>query len=218
VKIVPHADQAADRVLVESALAKRRAGGKPSRKEAAALKRFEAQREEDQRWAFYRSVPQRVYNEMAGRQWATLVKQARLHGMPYGRSIDLVQWVGWLTRFLEEHPGNFVRRDCDDPLLAGRNTPALERYRNAKADLAHLELLERTGELLPIDKVHEAAAAIAQLLRNAGDALQRRFGRDALEILDQALAQAEEQIAARFAHEKAADTTPAAQTASRLAN
>ncbi len=36
----------------------------------------------------------------------------------------------------------------DDPLLAGSSSPALDRYRNARAELAELELAERKGSTL----------------------------------------------------------------------
>ncbi len=62
-----------------------------------------------------------------------------------------------------------------DPLLDSGDSPGLERYRMAKAQLAELDLAERELTLLPVVKVHAGISAICLPLRNSVDQIQRRW-------------------------------------------
>ena len=64
--------------------------------------------------------------------------------------------------------------------------------------LARLDRLERQGRLLPRDEVRKALGRIAAILRDAGDTLLRQFGSSAVEILHEALDDAQREIAAFF--------------------
>jgi len=190
----PSQTEQIDRALVEAALAKRRAGQTPSAAERAALKRFEAQREEDLRWQYYRAVPQKHYRQMAGRQTKILHDQAQLYGLPIDRAeIDLTAVIRAVHDFLATHNQRYRSREVDDTLLDGPSTPALERYRDEKAKLAKLERLERECELLPRDQVHAGLARIASLLRSAGEAIQK-INPECYAILDEALADAAQEF------------------------
>ena len=82
------------------------------------------------------------------------------------------------------------RRRDPDQLLQGTTSPALERYREERAKLARLDRLERERQLIPRDEIHVLLAQIAQLIRGAGEILQRNYGPDAQQTLDEALDEA----------------------------
>jgi len=80
-----------------------------------------------------------------------------------------------------------VELASQDEGMSAETSPAVERYRMAKAKLAELELAERQQVLLPRAIVHEWMGKLGSLLRNAGEILDRDFGRDAHQILEEAL-------------------------------
>lgn len=82
----------------------------------------------------------------------------------------------------------------DDPMMQGSGSPALERYREERAAMAKLDRLEREGSLLPRDEVREALGRVANILRGAGDALQRQHGQAAVDILLEALDDAQQEV------------------------
>ena len=61
----------------------------------------------------------------------------------------------------------------DDPLLADGDSPALERYRLAKAKHAELDLEHRRGELIDVGKCRDVLAKWASVLRRSGDRIAR---------------------------------------------
>ena len=180
------------------------AGEKLSRTEQATLRKFEKDKEEKIRWQYYKTIPQKHWREMSGRQAKVLYEQAERYGIPFGeRSINLPDVVRALHDFLKRNAQKLI--EADDVLLAGESSPALERYREERAALARLDRLEREGSLLPRDEVREAMGRVASMIRSAGDALQRHYGQAAAEILTDALDDAEREIIRTFA-----DDTPAA--------
>lgn len=161
--------------------------------EREALKRHEKQKEEQLRWKYYGSIPQKHWRQMSGRQTKVLNEQATRYGIPFGGpKIDLNAVVKALHDFLADNAQKLARDD--DVLLQGSNSPALERYREERAELARLDRLERQRQLLPRDQLREALARIATIIRGAGDALQRQFGMPAVEILHEALDDAEREM------------------------
>jgi hypothetical protein len=188
-----------ERELVQSGLRKRAAGQMPSAREAAAIKRFEAKREEDLRWEYYRSIPQKHWLKMSGRQAKVINEQALTYDLPIdGATIDLPAVVRALHDFLAVHHRKFKQLDEDDELLAGGDSPALERYRDERAKLAKLDRLEREQELLPRDKTHAGLIQIASILRTMGEQLQKKFGPEAQEMVDNALENAARTIEELF--------------------
>ena len=161
--------------------------------EREALKRHEKQKEERLRWQYYSSIPQKHWRRMSGRQTKVINEQAIRYGIPFGgATIDLPAVVKALHDFLADNAQKLARED--DQLLQGGNSPALERYREERALLARLDRLEREGRLLPLDEVREALGRIAAILRGAGDALQRQFGAAAMQLLHEALDDAQREI------------------------
>ncbi len=177
----PTTSEQIDRELAASALDKRRRGQKPSGGELAALKRVERAREEEQRWAFYGSIPKKHWLAMSGRQTKVVNEQALRYGIPFGgRSIDLPAVVKAIHDFLASNARKLAAGDDDDPCLAGASSPALEMYRRERAKIARLDRLEREDELLPREVVHTFLGRLAPLLRDAGESLNREFGAEAL--------------------------------------
>ena len=115
------------------------------------------------------------------------------YGLPFGgASIDLPAVVRALHDFLATHAVALAKDQ--DELMRGSGSPALEEYRQERAKLARLDRLEREGQLVPRDESREALARIATILGGAGDALGRQFGPGAVELLHEALDDAQREI------------------------
>lgn len=187
-----------DETLARQALDKRRRGQTPTRREAEALRRVERAHEEAQRWAYYATIPQIHWRKMSGRQAKTLQEQAERYGIPFGEAVvDLPRVVKALHDFLAKKAHVLAAAETDDPLLVGGNSPALERYRDAKAKLANLELEAKRRELVPREQVHDALARVASILRAAGETIQR-YSVEAHRVLDEALESAQREIDTLF--------------------
>ena len=193
---VPERDDTADRLdkqLAASAYKKTMAGEPLTDKERAALKRFERAKEERLRWQYYRSIPQKHWRQMSGRQAKVLNEQADLYGIPFGGAeISLPAVVKGVHDFLAANARKLA--SGDDELMGGGNSPALERYREERAALARLDRLEREKVLLPRDEVRDALIRIAGIIRGAGEELQRQFGAAAVDLLYEALDDADREI------------------------
>jgi hypothetical protein len=136
---------------------------------------------------------------MSGRQAKVINEQALTYDLPIdGATIDLPAVVRALHDFLAVHHRKFKQLDEDDELLAGGDSPALERYRDERAKLAKLDRLEREQELLPRDKTHAGLIQIASILRTMGEQLQKKFGPEAQEMVDNALENAARTIEELF--------------------
>jgi len=186
-----------DRTLAICAIEKQKGGKEPNAKELAALRRIEKAREEAQRWAFYHTIPQKHWREMGG-GWQTkmLQEQADRYGIPFsGPIIDLPAVVLALRKFLATN-AHRLAAETDDMMVSanGKETAAMRRYREAKANMIELDLAERQGQLVPLDQMHARLTRICSGLRRAGEVLQRRFGTEAWDILNDALDEAEREF------------------------
>lgn len=176
-------------------LRKQNAGIKPSKSEEAALRVLRGQREEAERWKHYASIPKKHYVQMSGRQHKILDEQCSRYGIPIrGETVDLGRVLVWLHDFLAENGPLLLRTVGSDQLLSGElaDSPALEKLREVTFRLKELEYKERKGNLIPREEIHDAFQQFANRIRSAGDQLQRKFGPDALEILNSAIDAAEE--------------------------
>ena len=116
------------------------------------------------------------------------VKRWRSEGMPgkTGNYIlhDISKWLrteGPWKRFERATPS------LDDPLLAEGDSPALERYRLAKAKHAELDLEHRRGELIDRDKCRDVLSRWGTVIRKMGDRLSKRFGLEANQMVGEAI-------------------------------
>lgn len=72
-----------------------------------------------------------------------------------------------------------------DPMLAGDNTPALERYRYAAAQLKEIDVAERQGVVIPLDDMREILGQFAIILKGVGETLGKNFGKEAQQIVNE---------------------------------
>lgn len=114
----------------------------------------------------------------------------------------------WFTQGCPNEPGRYCVPEIiewgrenkwaaiigDEAELAGGDSPALERYRDEKAKIARLDRLEREGELVRRETLHETLIAFAGVFRAAGEKLRTQFGNEALLILTEAIDAAERLI------------------------
>ena len=181
-----------DGKLAGRAVEKYCSGEEPTTREAAALRRVERRREEDQRWEYYRSIPKRHWVEMSGRKHQVLKDQADKCQIPFGLAvIDLPVVVRAFHDFLGKNWRKLYAPDSEEEMLFGESSPALERYRLARAKREEQKLAEDQRNLISRERVHDGISRIATALRTAGEVLQRRFGMEAHEIIIDALEAAE---------------------------
>lgn len=187
-----------ERELAGRAYRKVMSGESLSAQERAALRRYEKQQEEDRRWQYYESIPQKHWREMSGRQAKVINEQALRYGIPFGgKTISLPQVVRALHNFLADNCRRFPQEE-DDLLHAGATSPALERYREERALLARLDRLEREGELIPRLMMRAGLEHITTILRSAAERLRQQHGEAAVQIYNEALDEAEAGIARFF--------------------
>jgi len=193
-------DDTADRLdkqLAASAYKKTLAGEPLTDKERSALKRYEKAKEEKLRWQYYASIPHKHWKQMSGRQAKVINEQAERYGLPFaGPTVNLSAVVHAFHDFLAANAVKLAAED--DPLMQGTGSPALERHREEKAALARLDRLERERQLLPRDMAREGLGRIAAVLRGIGESLQRQYGPGALEILNEGLEDAQQEIDRSF--------------------
>jgi hypothetical protein len=191
----------ADQELVQRAYRKLMAREALSKAEQQALTRHEKYKEERLRWQYYHSIPQKHWREMSGRQAKVINEQALRYGLPFGSaSIDLPSVVRALHDFLADNAQKLAK---DDDLSlggggGGGGSPALERYRRERAALARLDRLERQRRVMPREEVRSAMGRVAAVLRGAGEALGRQFGPAAVDLLHEAMDDAQREIDRSF--------------------
>jgi hypothetical protein len=132
-----------------------------------------------------------------------IVRRSNTPGIPtWVNGPGFVGW--WVDREMQKRrrretiPAASPSGDNGDPLLVaeGVASPALEKYREARAALAELDLQERQRDLLPRQAVHEVFGRIASRLRDAGEQLGREHGSEAHEVLDEALSDSQRELGA----------------------
>ncbi len=176
-------------------------GRRPTRDQQRAARRYERVLDERRRAELYAGLPKRLWLEWSGRPPQVVNRQADTYTAPLrGAAIDLAKLAKWLHDFLAEHAAALAmaRREEGDALLVGPSSPAMERYRLARAQLAELELQERRGSLLSRAGAHRGMGRISHIIREALRALRRDFGREAAGIIEEALDDANAEINRAF--------------------
>lgn len=114
-------------------------------------------------------------------------------GLPGGKGCYPVDAVcRWYRGYMDDR----LQEAATDPLIAADgDSPALEEYRRHRARLAELDVAEREKSLINGSHVQGALLAAMRVVRAAGERLQRRFGIEAHQILDEALDDGEKAIA-----------------------
>lgn len=180
-----------DRQPVLAALSKRRQGLPLTVREERLIASYEAKNREKIGSEYVRQVPKARLVEWSGRQPKQWLDWSVRYQLPYraGKDVpyvDLTSVIRWLAEFLARNH-ELLSQIASDPLMFGGNSPSIERWRAAKADMAEDERDERRRKLLPLDAVHDIHTRWASRLRKAGEVLARRYGNDAADILRDAL-------------------------------
>jgi hypothetical protein len=187
--------QKADRRLATAALEKRRRGVRATREEAAALRRYETELEEEQRLKHFRAIRKGEWKEWSGRQIKVLNEQAERYGLPIGGPIiDLLLFVKALHDFLAKNARKLAGADDEDATLAGMASPALEKKRQLDCRRLELQLQREQGLWIERKIIHEGHNRIGGIIRVAGEALVRQFGEAAQKILNDALDNCQREI------------------------
>jgi len=157
-----------DQAVLARAVRKMALREKLTAEEERTLRRHQKEKEERDRWSHYRSIPQKHWRAMTGRQTKVLNEQAQRYDLPFGGPVK------------------------------GGSSPALERYREERAALARLDRLEREGSLVAKDEIRQVLGKVASLYRDGADALGRQFGPEASQLLDEVLNDAKRLIDQHF--------------------
>jgi phage terminase Nu1 subunit (DNA packaging protein) len=116
------------------------------------------------------------------------VNRWRAEGMPGDRGSWVLHDISTWLRSEGPWRQNAKAQIADtDPLLEDGDSPALERYRLAKAKLAELDLETRKGQLIERDKARDIFSRWAVLVRRMGERLSKRFGPDAAATVNETL-------------------------------
>lgn len=86
----------------------------------------------------------------------------------------------------------------DDPMLASGDSPALERYRMARAGQEEIKLQTMQGDFLPLTEIHAAFAVWADSMRRMQQQLQTECGARAGEIHEEAVLEMDAAFTLRF--------------------
>ena len=176
--------------LALSGLRKQSAGQKLTREETAAVKRFLKEKEEKERDAYYRTVPQKHYVQMTGRQPKVLKEQAALYGLPIGeKTVDLFKALRAYHDLLAEHGHKLLKAE-EPGLLNGPPTESLERLRLAKAKREEFAYMKDLGQYRHVEKVQQGLTSFANVMRQAIETLEREYGEGPRSILAEALDEA----------------------------
>ena len=93
----------------------------------------------------------------------------------------------WLRTQGPWKPYQKPEASSDDPLLAEGDSPALERYRLAKAKHAELDLEQRRGELIDLAKCRDLFGRWGSVIRKMGERVSKRFGVEANQMVAEAI-------------------------------
>jgi len=86
-----------------------------------------------------------------------------------------------------------------DPLLSGSDSPALERFRLARAEREELELAVRREHLIDVDEfLAWWDAEVAIPIRKGLEKLQKKHGSKAVDLVSAAVRQSEAVVSRRF--------------------
>jgi hypothetical protein len=197
-----------EKELAKSAQAKMEAGAVCTPQERRAYAKAERCWEEQQHQALMLDIPRRYYNWLSGRQNNTLQQQADRYGLPLrGERLNLQAIITGFHDFLRDNAHRLAAEPGGiDPDLIGKNSPALERYRDEKAKMITLQRKEMERHLSPREDVRNGFGVLAQRLRQLGEVYQRKNYTDAAKLLNEALDDMERTLAKHFGNEaEAAD-------------
>jgi phage terminase Nu1 subunit (DNA packaging protein) len=115
----------------------------------------------------------------------------------------------WLAAGCPGVPGNYdlaaiaawrkSRAEMADVAMMGGSSPALERFRLARAQREEFALERDRGQWLRREEVHDGLALLAGVVRQAAETIQKQFGPEAHQILSEAIEDGLRAFERRFA-------------------
>lgn len=186
-----------DRPLVLAAIRKQLDGESLTDREARAVVRWQKATDAATRAAHYKAIPSTTWRKMADRQARTIIDQAHRYGLPIdGATIDLAAVVYSLHRFLSVNAARLAGRangisagedSGEGDLAIGEASPMLEKWRAEKWRAALFDNEERERNLISRAEIDNHLGALASMLRGGAERLERHYGPDARQILDDVL-------------------------------
>lgn len=174
----------ADRVDTEVAAGARikmAAGESLTVVERAALKRVDRADEEDRRIEYYQTVPKKHYIQMSGRQARVLNDQADRYGFALrGRTVDLFKVIRQVHDFLADN-AKILSKERNS---SGDDLAETDEYKKERTLYTRVMRLEREGVLIERSLAHDVMVRFSAVIRDAGAALEKSFGSEAQEILN----------------------------------
>lgn len=141
---------------------------------------------------------------MVGTSPKTVAAWSKAASFPEPDTRDRFDAVEFFVWWLQNKSPKSVRLDVIGKLTGGdavTEEPAKSedddyqsRLHRAKALQQELKLAEQQGELVRREAVLDDLGTVIRHLRTGADVLQRRFGNDAAEILEQAIREAEKEL------------------------
>lgn len=135
---------------------------------------------------------------MAGVARSTVQQWTRTAGFPPRMADNSVNAFAAGVWYRDRQISKVSQSISTDPLMAGEGSDALEAYRWQKAILAGYDVEERRRSIIRMDDANEVFSEVARILRQSHETIQRQFGAEAHEILEDALREASVLINARF--------------------
>jgi hypothetical protein len=111
--------------LAAEATRKMKAGKKPTREESTALRKWQKKKEEQDRWRYYATIPQKHYIELSGRPRRVLADHAARFGLPYiGATVNLSDLLKALHHFLETNGRKIASGEVPNQDVGEASIPA----------------------------------------------------------------------------------------------
>jgi hypothetical protein len=149
-------------------------------------KRLSTKRNEAIFQAACKSLPKRYWSLWSGRDTRSLINQAATYGIPVGEpTVSLPDLAKWVHDFIAENGRRF--NAMEEGGVSSQSSPALERYREAKAEREEYMLARDKRVLVERGVVNDLLMRVASRFREFGDVLQRQFGRDAASLFNEHL-------------------------------
>lgn len=184
-----------DQERAQAALERLQRGDTPTTAQRRALDRVKAAQREAMTGEILSALPKRFYCEASGRQVRTVNDQARRYGIPCdGPTVDIGKILRWIHDTLATHGNKLLADPDEDPLLAGANSPMLEKCRREKWMLLQMERRQKEGELIELGHVRDCYVKEASILRKCAETLERQFGAEPAELLTEAIDDCETQV------------------------
>jgi hypothetical protein len=134
--------------------------------------------------------------EFAGVSEQAFRKWMKLPGFPIAPDNSVCLWD--LAVWRERLAGS----DEIDGEPSGSDSPALERYREARASQEEIRLLQMQGEFVPLEDVHAALNETAVVMKATAERIMRDAGNEFAQMLNDAWDEVQKRIERLFGDDR----------------